>query len=134
MKFLCIIFLTFIGIESYAQYGLNIYHDVTLTFMEIHPDARIGGFGEVDVISSPFYSNTGLYRNPALLSKNKKESEASVSYMPYLGNNENDLNFIGINGYFAFSKKNAIGLNYTLFNQGELTLTDENGIYLGKDR
>lgn len=134
MKKVSIILFICLFNTAYSQYGIEVYHNVELTFLEINPDARIGGLGEIDVISSPFYSNTGLYRNPALLSKHKEESGIYISYMPYLKKDFSDLNFISTGGYHALNDKNAIGLNYTLFDQGNIVFTDEFGLYTGEER
>ena len=133
MRKLIVIFFLLVFTYSYGQY-VQVYHDIEFTYLEINPDARIGGFGEVDVVSSPFYYNTGLYRNPALFSKHQNSSGINISYMPYLKKTVDDLNFVSLNGYYALDEKNIIGLNFTMFDQGETALTNEFGSYTSEEK
>ena len=133
MKRLLFVVLVLFANNLFAQHGFNTFHDITFDFLEINPNARIGGFGEVDVVGSSFYYDGGLYRNPALLSRHSKNFGVNFSYSPYMTKHFNNLNLLNLNGFYAFSSKNTIGINFTMYDRGEKYLSDELGQYLGNE-
>ena len=103
----------------------------TLPILDINSNARLGGFGEVGVVSSLFYKNTGLFQNPALISRNAKYAGINLSYEPWLREITNDLNISSISGFYAIDSSNALGINFSYFDLGQMDLTNEFGEFAG---
>lgn len=134
-KFYLLITLQVMFLSAISQTASNNYEPEPLnfeaSFLDVNLNTRLRGFGEVDVVSSSFYKNTGLYGNPALLSKNAKHSGVYFTYMPWLSNIVDDINFSSFTAYYAIDSSNAIGLNFSRFDYGELTHTSDAGDFLG---
>ncbi|MCK5170594.1 MAG: PorV/PorQ family protein, partial [Bacteroidales bacterium] len=130
IKRIYVLFLLFISLYSFSQTN-NV--EFVLPILDINTNARLGGFGEVGVVSSSFYRNTGVFQNPALISKHSKFAGINYSHMPWLRNIIGDININGFAGYFAIDSSNAIAVNFTYFDLGELTYTNEFGEFMGTD-
>jgi len=96
-------------------------------FLNISTNARIGAFGEIAAVSSPFYRDGGLYQNPALLSRNARYAGGNMSYAPWQENLTNGVYLGDVNGYYAINPSNAVGIRFCLFHMGEVTFVDQNG-------
>ncbi len=103
-----------------------------LSFLNMCTNARLAGFGEVGVVSSPFYANTGVYQNPALISKNSKSAGVNFSHMPWLRNVTDDISLSSLAGYYALDSSNALAFNFTYFELGDISYTDQDGFFAGK--
>ena len=79
-KRLFILLLLFLSLHSFSQTN-NL--EFAIPILDINTNSRLAGFGEVGVVSSPFYHNTGLYQNPALISKNNYNAGVDVYYLPW---------------------------------------------------
>jgi len=99
----------------------------TLPILDINNNARLGGFGEVGVVSSTFYKDGGLFQNPALISRNAKYAGINLSYEPWLREITDDLNITNISGFYAIDSSNALGVNFTYFDMGQTALVDPFG-------
>lgn len=115
-----VIVLVLVGFYSYSQ-------TYTAFYLDMNTNARIAGFGEVGVVSSPFYNNTGIYQNPALISTNRKSAGIDFSYIPWLENLVDDMFLTSTAGYFALDSSNAFAFNLTYFDYGNLAFADEYG-------
>ncbi len=102
-------------------------------FLDANTNARIEGFGEVGVVTSPFYKNTGLYQNPALISNYSRNAGVDLMYVPWLKELTNDLNIFGFAGYYAIDSSNAFAFNFSRYDYGDLILTGSAGEYLGEE-
>lgn len=107
----------------FLSHGYYSFSQYTLPILDLNTNARLGGFGEVGVVSSRFYKNTGVYQNPALISNNSRNAGVDLFYSPEFGT----LNDYGVAGFFAVDSSNAIGVNFSYFDYGNITLTDETG-------
>jgi len=105
-----------------------------VSVLDMNTSARLGGFGEVGVVSSPFYNNTGAYQNPALISKNRKSAGLNYSYMPWLSNLVDDISFSNLAGFYAIDSSNAIALNFTYLNLGDIQIRDESGSFIDENK
>ena len=116
---------------SFSQPDISISQtnnvEYTLPILDINTNARLGGFGEVGVVSSFFYKNTGLYQNPALISRNAKYAGINLSYEPWLREITDDLNISSISGFYAIDSSNALGINFSYLDMEQMTLIDEFG-------
>lgn len=116
-----------INIPLQAQSSIVNVINVDLPFMEICANTRMGALGEISVVSSSFYTDGGLFDNPALFSKSKRYAGTNISYMPWLRNIVGDLYVSEGSGYFSLNAKNSIGYNFRYFNIGDYTFYDNNG-------
>ncbi len=130
IKLIFILFLLLISANiSFSQPDISILQtnnvEYTLPILDINNNARLGGFGEVGVVSSLFYKNTGLYQNPALISRNAKYAGINFSYEPWLKEITDDLNISSVSGFYAIDSSNALGLNFSYFDMGHIDLISE---------
>ena len=124
MRYFIFFVLNLITLISFSQ-------EYELVFLDLITNTRLAGFGGVGVVSSPFYKNTGVYQNPALISKNLRNAGASFSYMPWLRNLADDISLSSIAGYYALDSSNAFAVNFRYFDLGSIQFTDEVGSPLG---
>lgn len=114
---------------SFSQPDISILQtnnvEYTLPILDINNNARLGGFGEVGVVSSLFYTNTGLYQNPALISRNAKYAGINLSYEPWLKEITDDLNISSVSGFYAIDSSNALGINFSYFDMEHIDLISE---------
>ncbi|QHT70191.1 type IX secretion system outer membrane channel protein PorV [Rhodocytophaga rosea] len=96
-----------------------------VSFLTISPDARSGALGDAGVAISP--DANAIYWNPAKLAFLDKKFGLSVNYTPWLRNLVNDMSISTLNGYYKVDNNQAIGVNLTYFNLGDIQFTDENG-------
>jgi hypothetical protein len=94
-------------------------------FLNITPDARAGGMGDVGAATTPDANAT--YWNPAKLAFAKNTMGAAVSYNPWLRKLVNDMSLSYLSGYKKLRKEDAIGVSLKYFNLGQVTFTDNSG-------
>ena len=94
-------------------------------FLNITPDARAGGMGDVGAATSP--DANAVYWNPAKLAFNKSDMGLAVSYNPWLRKLVNDMSLSYISAYKKIRKEDAVGISFKYFNLGQVTFTDNNG-------
>lgn len=78
-KHIIFLFLVSLIFKGFAQ-QTPVYY--VTPFLDITTNSRIIGFGEVGVVSSPFYKNTGVYQNPALISNYSHSAGVNFTYEP----------------------------------------------------
>ncbi len=94
-------------------------------FLNITPDARAGGMGDVGAATSPDANAT--YWNPAKLAFCKADMGAAISYNPWLRKLVNDMSLSYLSAYKKLRKEDAIGMSFKYFNLGQVTFTDQQG-------
>lgn len=94
-------------------------------FLNITPDARAGGMGDVGAATSPDANAT--YWNPAKLAFCKSDMGAAISYNPWLRKLVNDMSLSYLSAYKKLRKEDAIGVSFKYFNLGQVTFTDNQG-------
>ena len=95
-------------------------------FLNITPDARAAGMGDVGVATSADANAT--FWNPAKLVFAEKKFGASLSYTPWFkALNINDMWFGYLSGYYQINKNQAIGMGLQYSNLGDINFTDESG-------
>lgn len=124
-----VLVLTLLAGLSFVSFS-QVYN---VSFLDLNTNARIYGFGEVGVVSSPFYKNSGVYQNPALISKNIKAAGADFSYLPWLRNIFDEAYLSSLGGFYALDSSNAFAFNFTHFNLGDIRYTDETGTIIEQD-
>src|SRR6188508_60619 len=76
-------------------------------FLNITPDARAGGMGDVGAATSPDANAT--FWNPGKLAFMKKDMGVALSYNPWLRKLVNDMSLSYISAYKKLRKEDAIG-------------------------
>ncbi|MES2592576.1 MAG: type IX secretion system outer membrane channel protein PorV [Bacteroidota bacterium] len=135
MKHILIIAISFSSsLLSFGQ--LSNFNTITtaVPFLLINPNAQSMGIGDIGVVASSEYYESGLTHNPALLSRNEKLIGCKFSYKPWLRNYVPDINMIDAAFYYAFSKKITLGYSFNYFSLGDITYTDVNGNQIGMFR
>lgn len=97
-------------------------------FLSIESNPRVTGMGEIGVVASPIYFESGLRQNPALLARNKKVAGGRISrnaWLPQL--NIQGLGIIDVGGYYSISKNHTIGYHARQFRLGQIQLANPNG-------
>jgi len=94
-------------------------------FLNITPDARAGGMGDVGAATSP--DANAVYWNPAKLAFCKSDMGLAISYNPWLRKLVNDMSLSYISAYKKLRKEDAIAVSFKYFNLGQVTFTDQAG-------
>lgn len=118
--------------QSHAQSGSsggNKDFQQTITtavpFLNITPDARAGGMGDVGAATSPDANAT--FWNPGKLAFNKSDMGVALSYNPWLRKLVNDMSLSYLSAYKKIRKEDAVGVSFKYFNLGQVTFTDQSG-------
>ena len=135
MKYYLPGFAIFLYLSAFSQVPENNnYFNTIITavpYMNINTNARLGGFGEIGTVSSPFYQDAGIYQNPALLSKNARYAGGNISYEPWMRKYIKDVTIGELNGYYSINNSNTVGYQFKTFLSPEVQFTDENGQVFG---
>ncbi|MEA2042955.1 MAG: type IX secretion system outer membrane channel protein PorV [Bacteroidota bacterium] len=94
-------------------------------FLLIAPDARAGAMGDVGVATTP--SPNSMHWNPAKYAFIEEDVSFNISYIPWLRNLVQDINFSNISGSYKISENQAFGLSLMYFTLGNITFTDMSG-------
>lgn len=122
---------------SVAQSTTYIGQDLnTITtavpFLQIGPDARAGGMGEVGVSSSP--DANSMHWNPAKYTYLKSDMGFSMSYSPWLRALVSDINLAYLTGYKKLGDDAVVAGSLLYFSLGDITFTDVQGELIGNYR
>jgi len=101
-------------------------------FLTISPDARSGGMGEAGVALSP--DANAAYWNPAKLAFVTDQSNAALSYSPWMRQIYPDVNLAYLSYFKRLSDRNTIGGSLRYFNLGPVDSYDSNLNSLGTIR
>ncbi len=99
-------------------------------FLNISPDARSAGMGDVGVAISP--DANAVYWNPSKLVYMEQNMGFSMSYTPWLGKIINDMSITYLSGYYKLSREQAVSIAMKYFDLGEIFFTDEQNVSLGQ--
>lgn len=94
-------------------------------FLQIAPDSRAGGMGDVGVATSP--DANSIHWNPAKLAFADEEMGFSLSYVPWLRELVPDINLSYLSGYKQIDKNQTIAGSLRYFSLGDIQFTDEFG-------
>ena len=114
----------FSGGKLYAQKYNPI--PVAVPSLQIAPDARGGGMGDIGAASMPdVYSQ---YWNAAKYPFISSDAGFAVSYTPWLSKLVSDINLVYASGYWKFGNENlnAISTSLRYFSLGEVNIFDPN--------
>ena len=122
----------FLCINAHAQTApINIV-TTAVPFLRISPDARTGGMGDVGIATLPD-ANSG-FSNLAKIPFATSNTQASVTYTPWLKDIASDVYLATLGGYHKIDENQAIAVGVRYFNLGDIQFTDQNGNNLGNGR
>lgn len=101
-------------------------------FLNIGPDARSGGMGELGAATEP--DAMSQHWNPAKYPFIDKKMGFSVSYSPWLRKLVNDINLAYLTGYTKIDDRSAVSASLKFFSLGDITFTEEDGTVIGNFR
>lgn len=101
-------------------------------FLNIGPDARSGGMGELGVATEP--DAMSQHWNPAKFAFIEKDMGFSVSYSPWLRKLVNDINLAYLSGYKKIDDRSTVSASLKFFSLGDITFTEEDGTVIGNFR
>ena len=116
---------------TYIGQDLNTI-TTAVPFLQIAPDARSGGMGEVGVSSEP--DANSLHWNPAKYPYVKGDMGFSLSYSPWLRALVSDINLAYLTGYKKLGNNQVISGSLLYFSLGDITFTDIQGELIGNYR
>ncbi len=125
-----ILFCTFLIILPHNLRGQGKEYNPILTAMpslQIAPDARGGGMGDIGAASMPdVYSQ---YWNAAKYPFITSEAGLAFSYTPWLSKLVNDINMVYASGFWKFGDQslNAVSASLRYFSLGEVDIADLTG-------
>lgn len=101
-------------------------------FLNIGPDARSGGMGELGAGTQP--DAMSQHWNPAKFPFMDKKVGFAVSYSPWLRKLVNDINLSYLSGYVKIDDRSAVSGSLKFFSLGDITFTEEDGTVIGNFR
>jgi hypothetical protein len=94
-------------------------------FLNIGPDARSGGMGELGAGTEP--DAISMHWNPAKYAFIDKSFGFSVSYSPWLKKLVPDINLAYLTGYVKIDDKQTVAGSLKFFSLGDIAFTDKDG-------
>lgn len=134
MKYKIIIISLILSMAYSGVYAQNIkdqFNPVTtgVTSLNIAPDARGGGLGDLGVATDPDVNSQ--FWNPAKYAFTESRGGLAVSYTPWLRKLVNDINLAYVAGYWKFGRygndPQALSATLRYFSLGSIQTTDDGG-------
>ncbi len=123
--------LLFTSFKSYSQnYSGQNTITTAVPFVNIGPDARAGGMGEVGAATEP--DAASMHWNPAKLAFIKDDYGIAISYSPWLRGLVNDIDLSYLSGFVRLDDKSTISASLKFFSLGGITFTDKEGLRIGE--
>nr|WP_321452908.1 type IX secretion system outer membrane channel protein PorV [uncultured Carboxylicivirga sp.] len=116
---LIILSLNFIFIE--AQTPIQ----TAVPFLNINPESRSGGMGDVGAATSPDMNSQHL--NPAKYAFIESSMGVSVSFTPWLRSLVNDINMYYVTYHYRMDKMQTLSASLRYFSMGQITFTGADG-------
>jgi hypothetical protein len=133
MKKIAIIALLAASSMAHAQDNdetRRIIH-TSLPFLNITPDARSSGMGEVGAATSP--DAWAMYWNPSKYAFTEDKFGVGIAYTPWLRNlGVKDINLAYLSAYYKIDDLQTIGFATKFMNMGTVHFRDEIGTSLGE--
>lgn len=122
MKKIFISFLLFFAfsVSSWAQKDLFNPINTGVNSLNIAPDSRGGGMGDVGAATDP--DNNSQYWNPAKYPFTIGRAGVSISYTPWLRKLVNDIDLAYLAGYYRIGDYQAISGSLRYFSLGEVPM------------
>ncbi|KIO75964.1 membrane protein [Pedobacter lusitanus] len=98
-------------------------------FLQITPDARVGGMGEAGVAIAPDANSNSI--NPSKMAFLDQKYGFSASYSPWLRSIASDINLGYLSGFYKIDERTTLGASLRYFSLGKIEMTDINQQDLG---
>lgn len=95
-------------------------------FLNIAPDARAAGMGDLGAATSP--DANAVYWNASKLVFAEEQYGVALSYSPWLRQLVDDMSLTYLSGFYRLDDQQAFGFGLRYFNLGEIEFTDINGL------
>lgn len=127
IKYIKHIVFIFIGTASVASFGQELVRPVITgaPFLQIVPDARSGGMGEVGVAS--FGDTYSQFHNPAKYLFVEGTSGIGISYIPQFLGYADDIFHANATYFHQLNERSALSGSLTYFSFGDVELQEEMG-------
>ena len=131
----------FTGFTAYSQKGglqgtlvgqdsSNRIITTAVPFLNITPDSRAAGMGDVGAATTPD-ANSG-YWNSAKLAFIDQSYGGSASYTPWLGKIINDMSIFYLSGFYKINREQTVAASMKYFDLGEIQFRDINAVDQGR--
>lgn len=111
--------------SSYLLYAQQGVRGTAAFLLELSPEARSAGMGDVGVSTAPDIMSQRW--NPAKYIFATDEYGISISYVPWLRQITNGINLSYLAGYAKIDDKQVIGASFTYLSLGDVEFLDQNG-------
>src|SRR5579871_3341747 len=109
--------------------GLNVV-TTAVPFLQISPDARAGGMGDLGVATQP--DAASMWYNLAKTPFNVKDVGFGLTYTPWLKDlGLQDVYLLAASGYYKFAPDQALSASIRYFSLCNIQFTDFNGNNIG---
>lgn len=131
IKIITITMLLMCTLTAFADDVTESFNPVTtgVTSLNIAPDARGGGLGDMGVATDPDVNSQ--YWNPAKYAFATSSGAVGISFTPWLRKLVNDINLSYVSGFWKFGRNGnelqAVSASLRYFSLGSITNTDEGG-------
>lgn len=113
------------AMEASAQNTTLSVSNAAVPALQISPDAKAGGMGDVAIAIAADASS--VYYNLAKLVFATKKSGVSANYTPWMKDIADDMSLSTLSGYHQLSDEQAIGASLRYFDMGNVDVIDYNG-------
>ncbi len=103
-----------------------------IPFLLIAPDSRAGAMGDAGAATSPDVNS--IHWNPAKYAFAEQPISINTSYIPWLRNIVDDINFANLSGAYKIDDRQSIGASLMYFSLGNITFTDWLGTPIGSHK
>lgn len=108
--------------QTHTQIGQTLNAITTgVPFLMIAPDARAGAMGDAGVATTP--DANSIHWNPAKYAFLDEKISLNISYIPWLRNLVQDINFSNISSGFKIDKNQSFALSLMYFSLGNIAFT-----------
>ena len=100
--------------------------------LSIAPDARAAGMGDVGVATTSDMNSQ--YWNAAKFAFNEGHGGITANYTPWLRKLVGDIDLAHLEGFYKWDDVQGVGMSFTYFSMGDVTLTDAFGYPIAECR
>jgi hypothetical protein len=119
------------GLLAQSSAPVNVVTS-SVPFLQISPDSRGGGMGDVGVAVSP--DANAIFRNQAKTAFADSKFAIGANYIPWLKDVADGVSMTSLAGYYKLGKNEAVSGGLRYFNMGNINFTNDGTTILGSQR
>ncbi|HWK04880.1 MAG TPA: type IX secretion system outer membrane channel protein PorV [Puia sp.] len=119
------------GLLAQSSAPVNVVTS-SVPFLQISPDSRSGGMGDVGVAVSP--DANAIFRNQAKTAFADSKFAIGANYIPWLKDVADGVSMTSLAGYYKLGKNEAVSGGLRYFNMGNINFTNDGTTILGSQR